>query len=120
MLRRLVFCAVLAVAGAPSRAGADDLGNARTHYLKAAAAFDAGRFDEAAREFTATYHFRADASLLYDIAQSHRLAGHRAEALIAYRWYLAKAPNADNRAECEKWIAELSKKPAPSPAPKAP
>ena len=119
MFRRLLLIALLAVA-APVRA--DDLGEARTHYLKAAAAFDAGRFDEAAREFTATYHFRADPSLLYNIAQSHRLAGHRAEALIAYRWYLAKMPNADNRAECEKWIVELSKKwtPSPSPAPKAP
>ena len=119
MLHRLLLVLVLAIA-AP--ASADDLGTARAHYLKAAAAFDAGRFDEAAREFTATYHFRADPSLLYNVAQSHRLAGHRAEALIAYRWYLAKVPSADNRAECEKWIKELSKKwtPSPSPAPSHP
>jgi hypothetical protein len=105
---------------APARA--DDAASARAHYLKAAAAFDAGRYAEAALEFTATYHFRPDAALLYDIAQSHRLAGHRQEALIAYRWYLAKVPDADNRAECEKWIAQLSKPlgagPSPAPAPK--
>lgn len=90
---------------------AEDLAAARAHYMKAAAAFSAGRYDEAAREFTSTHAAKADPSLYYNIAQSHRLAGHRAEALAAYRRYLAELPNAENRGECEARIAELTPPP---------
>src|SRR5262249_23019772 len=88
-----------------------DLAAARAHYMKAAAAFSAARYDEAASEFTAAHAAKPDPSLYYNIAQSHRLAGHRVEALINYHRYLDELPNAENRAECEAHIIELTPPP---------
>jgi tetratricopeptide (TPR) repeat protein len=90
---------------------AEDLVAARAHYMKAAAAFAGGRYDEAASEFTAAHAAKPDPSLYYNIAQSHRLAGHRAEALANYRRYLEALPDAENRAECEAQIVALTPPP---------
>ena len=99
---------------------AEDLAAARAHYMKAAAAFSAGRFAEAATEFTSAHAAKNDPSLYFNIAQSHRLAGHRVEALINYHRYLDELPNAENRAEWEARIVELTPPPAPEKPPEPP
>jgi hypothetical protein len=99
---------------------ARDLDAARDHYRKAAQAFQAQAFDKAADEYTLSYQASDDPVLLYNIAVSLRMSHQRPQAMRAYRMYLKRVPTADNRAECEQAIRDLSKAaaaPAPSPAP---
>jgi tetratricopeptide (TPR) repeat protein len=82
---------------------------ARDHYAKATSFFDLGRYDEAVAEYESAYQIKNDPALLYNIAQSHRLAGHAAPALRFYKRYLARQPDATNRAEVEAKIASLER-----------
>jgi tetratricopeptide (TPR) repeat protein len=88
-------------------AHADDLQLAREHYSRAIKAYEVGQYDEAIAEFAAAYKLRDDPSILFNLAQSHRLAGHRAEALRTYRMFMLKVPNAPNRHEVEAMITNL-------------
>ncbi len=85
---------------------------------------------------------KPDAVFLYNIAQSFRLSRGYDDALFFYKSYLRNAPEAENRAEVERRIAEMqlavdqqnasakppnevvapdgSKPPAPDPAPDKP
>lgn len=83
---------------------------AREHYRKASALFDLSRFAEAAKEFELAYEAKPDPALLYNLAQSHRLAGASKEALQAYKAYLRRMPASPNRAEIEARIAEVQQK----------
>jgi tetratricopeptide (TPR) repeat protein len=106
--RVLAFVAfAMATMVAPARA--DDKAKAREHFSKGSKAFDLGAYDEAIAEYSACYRIIDDPAILYNIAQSHRLAGHSAEALRFYRLYLIKLPAAPNRDEVESKIAELQK-----------
>jgi len=100
-----------------SSARARDLEAARDHYRKAVEAFHQGAFAKAADEYTLSYQASDDPVLLYDIAVSLRRSQQRPQALRAYRMYLKRVPTADNRADCEQAIRELSAGPAPSPSP---
>jgi hypothetical protein len=82
---------------------------ARDHYAKGTTAFDLGQFEDAVHEYTEAYRLRDDPALLYNIAQSNRLAGHKAEALHFYRIYLTKVPHAPNREQVVAKVAELQK-----------
>lgn len=99
-------------------AQAGDLAAAREHYKKAAQAFHSGAYNRAADEYTLAYQASDDPLLLYNIAVALRLSQQRPQALRAYRMYLKRLPQADNRAECEAAIHELLQ-PAPSPSPRA-
>jgi tetratricopeptide (TPR) repeat protein len=88
---------------------ADDRALARDHYVRGTKAFDLGAFDEAIREYTDAYRIRDNPALLYNIAQAHRLAGHKSEALHFYKIYLSKLPEAANRDEVRSKIEELQK-----------
>jgi tetratricopeptide (TPR) repeat protein len=91
--------------GAPARA--EDAGSAREHYQKGTSFYDLGRYAEAIKEFEAAYEIKNDPALLYNLAQSHRLAGNSEQALHFYRTYLRYVPNAKNRAEIEDRIKQL-------------
>lgn len=96
---------------------------AREHYRKGTTLFDLSRYAEAAREFELAYEAKPDPALLYNLAQSHRLAGASSAALQAYKAYLRRMPAAPNRAEVESRIAEVQQKlatandPAAKPTP---
>lgn len=92
-----------------SPALADERTEAREHYYKGTKAFELGLYDEAIGEYMAAYKAKDNPALLYNIAQSHRLAGHAAEALRFYKVYLVKLPRSANRDEVENKIAELEK-----------
>jgi len=98
---------VILLAGPPGRA--DEVSEAREHYKKGTKAFELGAFQEAVAEYAAAYRLRDDPALLYNLAQSNRLANHPLEALRLYRMFLLKTPNASNREEVESKIAELRK-----------
>jgi tetratricopeptide (TPR) repeat protein len=92
-----------------------DLQAARQHYQKGAALFDLERYDDAIKEYEAAYQMKNDPSILFNIAQAHRKAHHVAEAIHFYRAYLARKPNADNRARVDERIAELERELAKGP-----
>jgi tetratricopeptide (TPR) repeat protein len=93
----------------PARARAEDTAAAREHYQKGTAFYDLGRYQDAAKEFEAAYEAKNDPALLYNLAQSHRLAGNTEQALHFYRTYLRRVPKAANRSEIEERIMALEK-----------
>jgi tetratricopeptide (TPR) repeat protein len=99
--------ALLLTFGAAKPARADDAATAREHYQKGTSFYDLGRYAEAIKEFEAAYEIKNDPALLYNLAQSHRLAGNSEQALHFYRTYLRYVPNAKNRAEIEDRIKQL-------------
>jgi tetratricopeptide (TPR) repeat protein len=107
LLRPSLALAFLLVLGAASPARADDAATAREHYQKGTSFYDLGRYPEAIKEFEAAYEIKNDPALLYNLAQSHRLAGNSDQALHFYRTYLRYVPNAKNRAEIEDRIKQL-------------
>jgi tetratricopeptide (TPR) repeat protein len=105
-MRCLVAMAALLTLSAGVARG-DDQGAARDHYVKGTRAYELGIYDEAIAEYMAAYKAKDDPALLFNLGQAHRLAGHAAEALRFYKTYLAKVPEADNRADVEAKIREL-------------
>jgi hypothetical protein len=96
------------------RARAADIGEApaaeaKRHYEEGTKAFNLGEFSRAIAEFKAAYNAKPDPLLLYNIAQSYRLAGDPAQALFFYRSFLRNMPDAPNRKEIEGRIRTLEK-----------
>lgn len=89
---------------APARAEKQD---ARKHYDRATAAFGLGRYAEAAAEYEAAFGLRPDSALLYNCAQSYRLAGNKARALELYRNYLRLFGEASNAEDARKHVNDL-------------
>ena len=66
-----------------------------------------GRYEEAVAAFRRAYEVKADARLLFDIAECYREVGAVDQALFYYDRYLAGWPDAFDRAEVEEKVAEL-------------
>ncbi len=84
---------------APVGAAPVERQDARKHYDEATSAFGLGRYADAAAEYEAAFRLRPDPALLYNCAQSYRLAGNNVRALELYRNYVrlyGDAPNADD------------------------
>jgi tetratricopeptide (TPR) repeat protein len=116
-----VLCAVLASVALAPAGHAEPRGkrNAESHYNKGMKAYNLGHFPEAIEEFEKAYELAPEPILLYNIAQSHRQDGNAQRAAFFYRRYLEAAPDAKNRAEIEKRLAELQSQidaPKDSPA----
>jgi tetratricopeptide (TPR) repeat protein len=94
----ILFCA-------PVRA--DRSSEAREHYQSATAHFAVGEFGDAANEYQAAYKLKPDPALLYNAAQSYRLANNPERALILYKNYLQLYPNEANADEVRKQIDKL-------------
>lgn len=82
---------------------------AKAHYGRGTSYYNLGRYSEALAEYEAAYLSVQDPPFLFNIAQCQRKMGKDEEALAAYRSYLRVAPNAPNRPEVQKRIAELEK-----------
>src|SRR5262245_50230924 len=80
--------------------------------------FRLGRYEEAVAAFRRAYEVKADARLLFDIAECYREVGAVDQALFYYDRYLAGWPDAFDRAEVEDKVADLESKRG-SPAPHA-
>jgi hypothetical protein len=115
----LIVVAPLAVSAKPSKKA-----EAKQHLDAGTAAYQAKDYDTAITEFQASYAAVPDPLVLYNIAQSNRLAHHPEAAVEYYRKYLDAAPDAGNRAAVEGRLAELQKeidaKNAPPPPPPPP
>src|SRR5450432_1251141 len=81
----------------------------KLHYDKATRAYDVQKYDEAVIEYQKAYEIGGVPAMLFNVAQSYRLANQLEEALRFYRRYLQRSPNARNREDVERKIAELEK-----------
>jgi tetratricopeptide (TPR) repeat protein len=100
------FASLVAVA-APARAADDE---ERAHSERGKAAYALGHFSEAADEYEAAFKLAPSPPLLYNAAQSHRLAGHKERALELYQSYLrVYGRSGKNREEAEQHIANLTR-----------
>lgn len=108
-LRLASVLSLLLALVAPLSARAEDgsAAAAREHYQKGTSYYDLGRYADAIKEFEAAYEIKNDPALLYNLAQSNRLAGNSEQALHFYRTYLRYVPKAANRAEIEDRIKQL-------------
>jgi tetratricopeptide (TPR) repeat protein len=77
-----------------------------------------GRYEEAVAAFRRAYEVKADARLLYDIAECYREVGAVDQALFYYDRYLAGWPDAFDRGEVEQKVAELEAKRSGAPPPR--
>ena len=68
------------------------------------AAYDAGHFSDAQRDFEQALARLGRPTIHYDIGQAAERAGDNTRALAAFRDYLSALPNAPNRAEVEARI----------------
>jgi tetratricopeptide (TPR) repeat protein len=123
-LRVALLAAAVALASlfasAPARADSARLREARAHYEQAVAHYNLDEYAPALAEFREAYRLKPDPSFLFNIAQCHRRLGENEAALDFYRKYLRSLPDAPNRADVERMIAELHAKEAaaqPEPAP---
>jgi tetratricopeptide (TPR) repeat protein len=85
----------------------DDAAVAKAHYETGVRHFDLSEYEPALAEFKEAYRNKPDPVFLYNIAQCHRKLGHVDEAITFYQSYLRRAPEAKNRDEVERRIAEL-------------
>lgn len=108
-MRSAPILAVVLLLAAQTAARADDAAAAaaREHYQKATSYYDLGKYTEAIKEFEAAYEIKNDPALLYNLAQSNRLAGNAEQALHFYRTYLRYVPHPANRVEIDDRIKQL-------------
>lgn len=97
---------------------------ARRHYDRGLISYNLQRYTEALEHFQAAYELHPDPAFLFNIGQCQRLLGQRESAARSYRAYLSQLPDAPNREQARRFIAELSQPaaappPAPAPAPPA-
>jgi tetratricopeptide (TPR) repeat protein len=103
----VALCALLPVA---ARAQTEaERKQAKEHYEKATRFYDVGKYGEAIAEYEQSYLLIGDAALLFNIGQAYRLWERPEDAIRAYKNYLRQRPDASNRADVERKIADLEK-----------
>ena len=70
----------------------DQLDQAETTFFKGLAAYRAGRFDEAIADFQKAYALSKHRDMLFNLGRSYEGKGDKANAVTAYRRYLATDP----------------------------
>jgi tetratricopeptide (TPR) repeat protein len=109
---------LLLLASAPARA--DD---AKTHYQKATAHFAIGEYHDAAIEYEEAFKLKQDPAILFNAAQSFRLAGDNQKALLLYNNIIKLYPGTqyarDSRERIEKLAQSGTSPPAAVPPPAA-
>jgi tetratricopeptide (TPR) repeat protein len=103
----MVLLLVLASATTPCLALEDDPAAAKSHFSMGTRLYEVGEYRQALDEFKAAHLAKPDPAFLYNIAQCHRQLGDLDLAATMYRRYLVASPNAKNRPEVEKRIAEI-------------
>jgi hypothetical protein len=115
----VVFLSLLMVPGVRAAEQPSDVATA--HVRKATAAYNLGKYPEAAKEYEAAYEQTLDANLLFNIGQAYRLGGERDKAVTAYRSFIRSAPESEQRQLAESKIREIERQrsapPAPAPVP---
>ena len=89
------------------RAEAANEEQAREYLDKATAAYALNHYAVAAENFEKAFELKPDAALLYNAAQSYRLAGNKERALELYESYLRVYGGSDKRSQVEARIKDL-------------
>ncbi|HVV53633.1 MAG TPA: tetratricopeptide repeat protein, partial [Polyangia bacterium] len=80
--------------------------DAKAHYQKATAHFAVGEYHEAAVEYEEAFKLKQDPAILFNAAQSFRLAGDNQKALLLYNNIIKLYPGTqfakDSRERIEK------------------
>jgi len=107
----VIAVVVLALAGSASAGGPSKqvLEQAKEHFKAGKAAQDAGRYEDAAREYRAAYELSQIPDLLFNLGQAYRLAGDARTAVDFYRKYLDAAPGGRGAADAQAFIVTLSR-----------
>ena len=101
---------MVSLAASVSRADAaskDVARESRAHFDSGSRHFDLAEYESALAEFKQAYQIKPDAVYLFNIAQCHRLLGHVEDAIVFYKNYLRKSPDAPNREDVERRLEEL-------------
>lgn len=108
MRPRIYLVVFVAVLHAASASHADDTKQAIFHFERAEAHFKLEQYREAIREYEEAYRLSNEPTLLFNIAQAYRLAGHFHSALEHYRRLLEEiAPDHVLVPEAKERIVEL-------------
>lgn len=94
-----------------------DEATANTEYAAGQKAFRTKDYAGAATRFVAAYAADPDPVYLFNAAQAYRLARHCDEARDYYQRFLDAAPQAPNRDQVERWLAEVEACATPTAAP---
>src|SRR4051812_27946810 len=109
---RLVLLAMLGSAIALGAGEAPVSPEAKRHVDAGVEDYNAGRFEEAVKEFELAYRLSARPALLFNIARAEGKLGHDEAAIAFLRRYLEERPNAPDaqavRAEIEAHERALS------------
>jgi tetratricopeptide (TPR) repeat protein len=104
----LVVCA-LAPALARAATDAENKAQAKELYERATRFYDVGKYAEAIHDYEQAYLLVEDPALLFNMGQAYRLWDRPEDAIRSYKNYLRKRPEASNRADVERKIADLEK-----------
>ena len=107
LLSTLTLLALSSSTFLASPARADDANDAKAHYQKATAHYAVGEYHDAAMEYEAAYKAKQDPALLYNAAQSHRLANDNQKALLLYKNIVKLYPTSKYAAESKDRIGKL-------------
>jgi tetratricopeptide (TPR) repeat protein len=83
---------------------------AKAHFQQGKAYYEAGAWDDAAREYEQAYELVALPELLFNIGQAYRLKGDKPKAIAAYQRYLDKLPEGPLAEEARNHVAALKLK----------
>ncbi|HXU70097.1 MAG TPA: tetratricopeptide repeat protein [Polyangia bacterium] len=109
----LVAAILIALAPNLARAESSDEAEitamAKEHYKLGLDAYKTGKYPEAIKELKKAYLLKRLPALLLNIGATYRKMGDVDNAVYYYKKYLAEAPDARDRGEVEKTLAELDK-----------
>ncbi len=104
---RIVIAFTLVLVAASAHARGSRVQEARSHFEEAQKLYAVGEFESAADEYQLAYKAKPDPALLYNAAQSFRLANQPARAIILYKNYLQFYPGEGNAEDVRTQIAKL-------------
>ncbi len=105
MLKAVTVALLIALAA--GGAHADNKEAARASYIEGTRLYDLADFNAALEAFKKAYLNYEEPAFLFNIAQCYRSLGNKPEAVRFYRTFLRKVPQAPNRDEVLKIIANL-------------
>lgn len=119
----VLLCTSAGVARAESTDEAEITAMAKEHYKLGLDAYKAGKYPDAIKELKKAYLLKRLPALLLNIGATYRKMHDLDNAVYYYKKYLTEAPEARDRSEVEKTLAEIEKErpagapPVPNPAP---
>ncbi|MGZ3440731.1 MAG: tetratricopeptide repeat protein, partial [Polyangia bacterium] len=103
------LCVTPAVARAESSDEAEITAMAKEHYKLGLDAYKNGKYPEAIKELKKAYLLKRLPALLLNIGATYRKMNDIDNAVYYYKKYLTEAPDAKDRGEVEKTLAELDR-----------